>query len=110
MIHANFINIYISGSPRPDGHWSKDGAVLQLSNRVKASEKDETFSLEIADSVSADSGTYTLMTDNLAGQTSQDVSIMVTLADVSPRITKCSPSVDIHEGQDIHLEVTISGE
>lgn len=101
--------LFFSGTPSPDVQWSKNGTKLEASKRVSLTQKDVVYVLDIPNSLSSDSGTYTVTLKNPVGEASHDVSVMVTIPEVPPSIVKSSPSISISEGQDVHVEFIVAG-
>lgn len=93
----------------PEAVWLRDGASVKKSKRISTSQAGETHILLIPKAVATDSAIYTLTAKNPAGETSHDISVTVTIPDVSPSITKSSPVIKVTEGQVVHIEAIVSG-
>ena len=69
----------ISGHPKPNTTWLKDGVPITHEGRINESySSDGSVSLEIKSTETADAGTYTLLAANDLGKISCDVSVKLT--------------------------------
>ena len=71
------LNVTVSGKPKPEVTWFKDGKRLRDSYRVNIKSKDDKFSLNILKVKPDDAGTYKCEVKNKAGTVSRTYNVKV---------------------------------
>ncbi|XP_042302958.1 obscurin-like protein 1 isoform X3 [Sceloporus undulatus] len=103
--HAKF-RCYVTGKPKPEIVWQKDGKVLSPGRRhLLYEDREGYFILKVLYCTARDCGLYVCSACNTAGQTLSSVRLHVK----EPRVQFQAPLVDVEvmEGQDAILECQV---
>ncbi|KAF5286087.1 hypothetical protein FQA39_LY16433 [Lamprigera yunnana] len=99
----------ISGSPRPNTTWYKDGEQILIDDdRIKTScLPDGTVKLNIEHVKPSDSGAYKLVLKNCNGETSTLCAVAVNPKPQRPKFSKCFKDEKLITGQPLRLEAKV---
>lgn len=106
------VTLVVRVSGEPELTWYKDGKFLKMSDRitVECLDKDKgTYGLQFDDVKCSDSGRYKCVANNTGGESFCSASLMVKETISSPEFGEVSPAVDIKEGEDLGIEIPVSG-
>ena len=105
------LKVTVVGHPDPTITWLKDDKELQIDN-VHLIAKDEGaghFSLQIVDAREQDRGLYTCYAVNPVGEAKTTASFGIIEEIEAPLFTEGLKKIDIEEGKDAQLNVTVVG-
>ena len=106
------VTLVVRVSGVPEVTWYKDGKPLKMSDHltVECLDKDKgTYGLQFNDVKCSDSGRYKCVANNLGGESFCSVSLLVKETISTPEFGEVSPAVDIKEGEDLVIEIPVSG-
>ena len=72
-----FIEVNVSGQPRPSVAWFHDDATVDETDRVSTATADGWSSLKVKASTAEDAGTYKVTAENAAGFDSAEFKVLV---------------------------------
>jgi hypothetical protein len=104
------INVKISGLPKPDVQWLKNGQPFDIDNqRIKTLEKDDLYSLIFENTQIDDKASYTLKAVNKAGDV-ESPKINLNITSIQPKIkTDLQPSLNVKKDESIILIIQADG-
>ena len=104
------LNVKISGLPKPDIQWLKNGQPFDIDNqRVKLVEKDDVYSLIFETTQIEDKASYTLKATNKAGDV-ESPKINLNITSVQPKIkTDLQPNLSVKKDEPITLTIQADG-
>ncbi|XP_066587325.1 obscurin isoform X2 [Prorops nasuta] len=92
--------VKVTGLPRPDGKWFKDGKQVRSSDRLRIEHVSETFKLTLSRAQSDDEGIYSFVATNKLGE--KTVEGFLTVASVAelrkPRFIEPLEDTDVADG------------
>ncbi|XP_066949349.1 LOW QUALITY PROTEIN: muscle M-line assembly protein unc-89-like [Macrobrachium rosenbergii] len=107
------LNVKIRASPRPVFEWSKDGDILEASEKIKIEMKktsycEATISLTLVDASSIESGQYRLKFSNELNATSVETALIIRPERRKPKVTKKPSDLEIMEKKQgiFHAKIT----
>ena len=104
------LNVKISGLPKPDVQWLKNGQPFDIDNqRVQAVVKDDMYSLTFESTQIDDKAAYTLKATNKAGDV-ESPKINLNITSVQPKIkTDLQPTLNVKKDESIVLIIQADG-
>ncbi|XP_048390280.1 myosin light chain kinase, smooth muscle-like [Stegostoma tigrinum] len=102
----------ITGNPKPEVKWTKNGVLLKGTGGLEMYEKDGIQHLCISCVNMEDSGSYSCTVTNRRGQTSRNWTLSVTGSkeeEVPPFFTSVLKECRVSEGQDFVLQCSVDG-
>ncbi|XP_043549680.1 myosin light chain kinase, smooth muscle-like isoform X2 [Chiloscyllium plagiosum] len=102
----------ITGYPKPEVKWTKNGVLLNQTGGLEMYEKDEIQFLCISSVNMADSGSYSCTVTNRRGQLSRNWTLSVTGSkeeEVPPFFTNVLKECRVSEGDDFFLQCSVDG-
>ncbi|XP_017774924.1 PREDICTED: muscle M-line assembly protein unc-89 isoform X2 [Nicrophorus vespilloides] len=100
----------ISGSPKPQVAWYKDGEKIDADDkRIKTEHlPDGTVKLKIVAVTPADSGAYKLVVKNQNGETAGLCAVVVNASAKRPKFTKCIKDTKVMVGEPLKLTANVA--
>ncbi|XP_072435441.1 myosin light chain kinase, smooth muscle-like [Chiloscyllium punctatum] len=102
----------ITGNPKPEVKWTKNGVLLNQTGGLEMYEKDGIQFLCISSVNMADSGSYSCTVTNRRGQLSRNWTLSVTGSkeeEVPPFFTNVLKECRVSEGEDFVLQCSVDG-
>nr|XP_056717065.1 myosin light chain kinase, smooth muscle isoform X2 [Euleptes europaea] len=102
----------VSGKPKANVEWFKEGAQLEAGDRVQIYEEDGIHCLCLKKTILENSGSYCCTASNVRGQTSTRWMLTVRrpkLKEVAPHFSSVLKSCSVCEGQDFVLQCSVEG-
>uniref|UniRef100_A0A803XWE3 Myosin light chain kinase, smooth muscle n=1 Tax=Meleagris gallopavo TaxID=9103 RepID=A0A803XWE3_MELGA len=102
----------VSGKPKPDVEWFKEGAPIKTGEGVQIYEEDGTHCLWLKKACLGDSGSYSCAAFNPRGQTSTSWFLTVKrskVEEVAPCFSSVLKGCTVSEGQDFVLQCCVGG-
>lgn len=104
--------VTVSGLPRPEAQWFKDGEPLKTSNRIKYTTLGEQFQLSVTNALEEDSGLYSVVFTNKLGEKSLEGFLNVEPVDElrRPKLVEPMQDADVDEGKPAKFSAVINGD
>lgn len=96
--------------PSVELQWFKDDVPLVMDARVQTVIKNNKCFLIVSDVKTQDEGEYKLVICNKNGKCECSVAVLVNEAIKAPRYVEALTPLDVNEGEDVQLIVTVTGE
>ena len=101
--------VVVTGYPQPDVLFYKDGAVLESSNRRKVLHKGNVHILQWKYVLNDDTGAYTAVASNSAGETLTQGNLLVDSSIMSPEFFDCQQHYNANERERVVLTAAAKG-
>ncbi|XP_023245574.1 obscurin [Copidosoma floridanum] len=104
--------IRVTGLPRPEAKWFKDGNPLKISKRVQYSTVGEVFQLSVNKALEEDTGVYSVVFTNKLGEKSLEGFLNVEPVDElrRPKLLEPLSDADVDEGKTAVFRAVIVGD
>ena len=100
----------VSGKPRPEIQWFKDGKPFREDERTELEENpDGSLKLTISDATLDDEGDYKCVATNRAGEAATSAELLVEEKLEKPIFLEQLKDLEVLEGSDVRLEVRVKG-
>lgn len=96
----------LTAEPKAETEWTKDGTLIESSERIEIKTIKNCHRLKIKDAVVSDAGEYTIKAQNKLGVVESHCHVVVTEI---PKLLKELESIEIKQGEAAEFSVQISG-